>query len=86
MEDNIVDTEVHNEETYTMIDSDDSDNNMEGNEASTGEQAISEGYNKMYKELVEERGYSARRARRYLDSIAKRRVKKFVKTHKKNIG
>lgn len=53
-----------------------------GNEVQTGEEAISDGYKNAYKELIEKRGYSPRRARRYLDSIAKRRVKKFVKNHK----
>lgn len=42
-----------------------------------GEKAISDNYMKMYDELVKNKGFSPRKARRYLDSIAKRNIKKF---------
>jgi hypothetical protein len=42
------------------------------------EQAFSENYKKAYDELIKQ-GYPARQARRYLDSIAKRNLKKFMK-------
>lgn len=48
-----------------------------------GEKAFSEGYKKAYEDLVQNKGFSPRKARRYLDSIAKRNVKKFMKGQKK---
>lgn len=44
-----------------------------------GEKAFSEGYKKALDDLVQNRGYSPRKARRYLDSIAKKNIRKFMK-------
>lgn len=48
------------------------------------ENAASEGYQKAYKEMLEA-GWNPRKARRYLDSIAKRNMKKFIKNNKGKI-
>jgi hypothetical protein len=50
----------------------------------SGEQAFSDGYTKAYKGLLEQ-GWNPRKARRYLDSIAKRNLKKYIKGIKKNV-
>jgi hypothetical protein len=47
-----------------------------------GEKAFSEGYKKAYEDLVQNKGFSPRKARRYLDSVAKRNVRKFMKGKK----
>jgi hypothetical protein len=46
------------------------------------EKAFSEGYKKAYEDLTQNRGFSPRKARRYLDSIAKKKVRKFLKGQK----
>lgn len=48
------------------------------------DEAVSNGYQKAFEELTQQRGYSPRKARRYLDSIAKRNLKKFMKGRKTN--
>ena len=47
------------------------------------ESSFSDGYKKAYEELLS-KGMNPRKARRYLDSIAKRNIRKFVKGVKKN--
>ena len=51
-------------------------------EEDNGEKAFSEGYKKAYEDLVQNKGFSPRKARRYLDSVAKRNVRKFMKGKK----
>lgn len=48
-----------------------------------GQKATSEGYERALTDLMINQGYSRGKARRYLDSIAKKRVKKFMKNQKK---
>ena len=43
------------------------------------EESLEERYNKMVNDLVSNNGFSPRKARRYLDSMAKRNMKKFMK-------
>lgn len=45
----------------------------------TSEESLEERYNKMVNDLVSNNGFSPRKARRYLDSMAKRNMKKFMK-------
>jgi hypothetical protein len=45
------------------------------------EDAFSEGYKKAYENLLAQ-GYQPRKARRYLNSIATKKVKKFMKNNK----
>lgn len=58
----------------------------ESDEVSEQNQAISDGYKKAYEELTQTRGFSPRKARRYLDSIAKRNVRKFMKGKKNTVA
>lgn len=46
-------------------------------------ESFSEGYQKAYEKLLSE-GMNPRKARRYLDSIAKRNLKKVIKKMKKS--
>jgi polyhydroxyalkanoate synthesis regulator phasin len=46
---------------------------------SSEESELQDRYNKRVDDLVARGGYSPRKARRYLDSIAKKEVKKFLK-------
>ena len=46
-----------------------------------GDNPISDGYKKAFDELISQ-GYTQRKARRYLDSIARRNLKKFIKKSK----
>lgn len=48
----------------------------------TQEKAISEGYQKIFEQLIYEKGFSPRKARRYLDSVSKKNFKKFSKQMK----
>lgn len=47
------------------------------------ESSFSEGYKKAYESLIQQ-GYPPRKAKRYLNSIAKRNVKNFMKKVKNN--
>lgn len=47
------------------------------------DEAVSDGYQKALKELIEVRGMNPRKARRYLDSIARKKVKKIMKNRTK---
>lgn len=46
------------------------------------QESIEKRYNEKVQELIES-GFSPRKARRYLDSIAKRKITKFMKGRKK---
>lgn len=54
------------------------------NQVEDQEQAFSENYKKAYDNLMAQGGYSPRKAKRFLDSIAKKNLKKFLKGVKKN--
>lgn len=47
-------------------------------------QSFSEGYNKAYQELLAQ-GYQPRKARSYLDSVAKKNLKKMLKGFKQRV-
>jgi hypothetical protein len=46
------------------------------------EKAFSEGYKKAYEDLTQNKGFSPRKARRFLDSVARKNIKKFMKGKK----
>jgi hypothetical protein len=47
------------------------------------EKAFSDGYQRAFEDLTKNQGFSPSKARRYLDSIAKRNLKKFLKDRNK---
>ena len=56
------------------------DENTEMHDQETAdEKAFSDGYKKAYDDLTQNKGFSPRKARRFLDSIAKKNLKKFMK-------